>query len=111
MPGQSESVLLPRTSSALKLLQHIRDEAHRFAITFHRSVRGKRVISTQLTDVEGVGATRATKLLREFGSVKRIQAASLDQIAAVVGLKAARNIKLHFQTAAGERAQSEEDAG
>ncbi len=112
LPGQSESVLLPRTSSALKLLQHIRDEAHRFAITFHRSVREKRVISTQLTDVEGVGATRATKLLREFGSVKGIQEAPLERVAAVVGMKTARNIKLHFQTAAEgvKPAQSEEDA-
>jgi excinuclease ABC subunit C len=90
----------------LKLLQHIRDEAHRFAITFHRSLREKRVISTQLTDVEGVGSTRATKLLREFGSVKGIQAASLEQIAGVVGVKAARNIKLYFQTSTGEAAEN-----
>ena len=96
VPGESESILLPRTSSALKLLQHIRDEAHRFAITFHRSLREKRVISTQLTDIDGVGATKATKLLREFGSVKGVRDASLEQLAALVGMKSARNIKDYF---------------
>lgn len=96
LPGESESILLPRTSSALKLLQHIRDEAHRFAITFHRTLREKRVISTQLTDVDGVGVAKATKLLREFGSVKGVQAASLEKLAEIVGMKAARNIKSFF---------------
>ncbi len=93
LPGEIESVLLPRTSSALKLLQHIRDEAHRFAITFHRSLREKRVISTQLTEIDGVGAVKATKLLREFGSAKGVEAASLEQLAAVVGMKSARSIR------------------
>ena len=94
VPGESESILLPRTSSALKLLQQIRDEAHRFAITFHRSLREKRVISTQLTDIAGVGPTKATKLLREFGSVKGVREASLERLAEVVGMKAANNIKV-----------------
>lgn len=114
VPGESESILLPRTSSALKLLQHIRDEAHRFAITFHRTLREKRVISTQLTDIEGVGPAKATRLLREFGSVKGIQAASVDQIAAVVGMKAARNIKLYFKgpdADASEKVNSGETEG
>ncbi len=96
VPGESESVLLPRTSSALKLLQHIRDEAHRFAITFHRSLREKRVISTQLTGIEGIGETKATKLLRQFGSVKGVQDASLEEIAKVVGRKAAEAIRAYF---------------
>jgi excinuclease ABC subunit C len=103
LPGQSESILLPRTSSALKLLQHIRDEAHRFAITFHRSLREKRVISTQLTEIDGVGTGKATKLLREFGSVKGVQDASVERLAEVVGAKAAQNIKLFF---AGNEAES-----
>ncbi|HUI31375.1 MAG TPA: excinuclease ABC subunit UvrC [Candidatus Acidoferrales bacterium] len=97
VPGESESILLPRTSSALKLLQHIRDEAHRFAITFHRSLREKRVISTQLTGIEGIGETRATKLLRQFGSVKGVQDASLEDIAKVVGMKAAESIQSYFR--------------
>ncbi len=98
VPDESESILLPRTSSALKLLQHVRDEAHRFAITFHRSLREKRVISTELTEVEGVGQTRAAKLLKEFGSVKGVQQASLEELARVVGMKAAQNIKLYFSS-------------
>lgn len=98
VPGESESILLPRTSSGLKLLQHIRDEAHRFAITFHRSLREKRVISTQLTGIEGIGETKATKLLRQFGSVKGVQDASLEEIAKVVGMKAAQNIRLYFRS-------------
>ncbi|MCL5020712.1 MAG: helix-hairpin-helix domain-containing protein, partial [Bacteroidetes bacterium] len=102
VPGESESILLPRTSSALKLLQHIRDEAHRFAITFHRSLREKRVISTQLTDIEGVGQAKATRLLREFGSVKGIKEASAEQLASVVGTKAAANIKEFFVSEDGE---------
>ncbi len=100
VPGESESILLPRTSSALKLLQYVRDEAHRFAITFHRSLREKRVISTRLTDIDGVGEMKATKLLREFGSLKGVQDASVDEIARVVGMKAAENIKKYFAQAA-----------
>jgi excinuclease ABC subunit C len=102
VPDKSESVLLPRTSSALKLLQHVRDEAHRFAITFHRSLREKRIISTQLTDVGGVGEAKATKLLREFGSVKGVRGASLEAIAKVVGMKVAQNIKAYFAEVAIE---------
>ena len=96
VPGESESILLPRTSSALKLLQYIRDEAHRFAITFHRSLREKRVVSTQLTEIEGVGETKATRLLREFGSVKGVENASVEEIAKVVGTRTAENIKKYF---------------
>ncbi len=96
LPGENESILLPRTSSALRLLQHIRDEAHRFAITFHRSLREKRVISTQLTNIDGIGETRATRLLRHFGSVKKVQAASLEEIAGIVGMKAAQKIKSYL---------------
>jgi len=96
VPNESESILLPRTSSSLKLLQHIRDEAHRFAITFHRAVREKRVISTQLTSIEGIGKTKATKLLRQFGSVKGVHDAILEEIAKVVGIKAAKKVKAYF---------------
>ncbi len=99
VPEESESILLPRTSSALKLLQHIRDEAHRFAITFHRSLREKRVVSTQLTGIEGIGETKATKLLRQFGSVKGVQEASLEEIGKVVGMKAAEKVKSYFEDA------------
>jgi excinuclease ABC subunit C len=102
VPGESESILLPRTSSGLRLLQHLRDEAHRFAITFHRSLREKRVISTQLTGIEGIGEAKATKLLRQFGSVKGVQDASVEEIAKVVGAKAAESIKRFFAETAVE---------
>jgi excinuclease ABC subunit C len=102
VPGESESILLPRTSSGLKLLQQIRDEAHRFAITFHRSLRGKRVVSTQLTGIEGIGEIKATKLLRQFGSVKGVEDASMEEIAKVVGAKAAESIKRFFAETAVE---------
>ncbi|MCL5267304.1 MAG: excinuclease ABC subunit UvrC [Bacteroidetes bacterium] len=102
VPDDPESILLPRTSSALKLLQQVRDEAHRFAITFHRSLREKRVISTELTEIDGVGQTRATKLLQQFGSAKGVQQASLEELARIVGMKAAQNIKVHFGSQAAE---------
>lgn len=108
VPGESESILLPKTTSALKLLQHVRDEAHRFAITFHRSLREKRVISTQLTDIRGVGETKAARLLREFGSVKNVRDASVEEIAKIVGEKAAKNIKSYLsETDSKQKVKSE----
>jgi excinuclease ABC subunit C len=72
------------------LLQRIRDEAHRFAITFHRQVRSKKALNSQLTDIEGIGALTAQKLLKEFKSVKKIQMASEEDIAAVIGAAKAK---------------------
>ncbi len=103
VPGESESILLPRTSSSLKLLQQVRDEAHRFAITFHRLIRERRVISSVLTDIDGVGVTKAKKLLQKFGSVKGVQEAALERLAGVVGMKAAQNIKSYFENAITEQ--------
>ncbi len=103
VPGESESILLPRTSSSLKLLQQVRDEAHRFAITFHRLIRERRVISSVLTDIDGVGVTKAKKLLQKFGSVKGVQEAALEQLAGVVGMKTAQNIKSYFENAITEQ--------
>ncbi len=111
VPDESESILLPRTSSALKLLQHVRDEAHRFAITFHRTLREKRVISTELTEIDGVGQIRATKLLQEFGSARGVQQASLEELARIVGKKAAQNIKAYFRSPADGNGESVESAG
>ncbi|MGI8553606.1 MAG: excinuclease ABC subunit UvrC [Dehalococcoidia bacterium] len=79
-------IVLPRTSQALYLVQRIRDEAHRFAITFHRERRAKASIQSRLDDVEGIGPKRKKALIRTFGSVKGIREAELDQIAAVRGL-------------------------
>jgi excinuclease ABC subunit C len=94
-PGHSESVMLPRTSQSLFLVQRIRDEAHRFAITYHRSLRGKRSIGSALDDVPGIGPTRKRALLRHFGSIKAIRAADVDALMAVPGISrvAAESIK------------------
>ncbi len=85
-PGEDEPVILPRTSEGLYLLQRIRDEAHRFAITFHRAKRAKSMTVSELDDVPGLGPTRRTALLRHFGSVRRLRQATPDQIAEVPGI-------------------------
>jgi excinuclease ABC subunit C len=77
---------LPRGSESLFLVQRIRDEAHRFAITYHRVVRGKKSLHSALDDVPGVGPKRKRELLRAFGSVRGIKAATIDEIAAVPGM-------------------------
>ena len=82
-PDQVESLVLPRTSQALYLIQRIRDEAHRFAITYHRSVRRRRTIVSALDRVPGIGPKRKRALLREFGSVPRIREASDADLLAV----------------------------
>ncbi|MDG4831933.1 excinuclease ABC subunit UvrC [Solwaraspora sp. WMMD1047] len=86
LPDDEFPVILPRTSEALYLLQRIRDEAHRFAITFHRQRRSKRMTSSGLDDVPGLGEVRRKALLRHFGSVKRLATASVDEITAVPGV-------------------------
>lgn len=98
LPGRSEPILLPRDSQALYLVQRVRDEAHRFAITFHRSTRTKTAFKSRLDEIPGVGPTRKKALIRAFGSVKAIQAASIEELAAVEGINAAvaENIKAHL---------------
>ena len=86
LPGEDEPVILPRTSEGLYLLQRIRDEAHRFAITFHRAKRSKSMTVSELDDVPGLGPTRRTALLKHFGSVRRLRQATPDQIAEVPGI-------------------------
>ncbi len=82
----AEPVRLPRTSQALYLLQRVRDEAHRFAVTYHRTVRGKRVRQSALDAVPGIGPKRKRALLRKFGSVKALRAASIEEIAGTQGV-------------------------
>ncbi len=89
LPGRSDSVLLPRDSQALFLVQRIRDEAHRFAITFHRQKRSKAALHSKLDDVPGVGPKRRQALLKKFGSVKAIREASVEELLAVPGITAA----------------------
>jgi excinuclease ABC subunit C len=96
LPDQNESIQLPRTSSGLRLLQQIRDEAHRFAITFHRSVRSRRIIQTELELIRGVGKKKAGELLKTFGSFQGVRAASQEQLIELIGKSAARNVLKYF---------------
>jgi excinuclease ABC subunit C len=95
-PGKTDPELIPKASAGLKLLQQIRDEAHRFAITFHRSLRTRRTLQTELDLIEGIGKTRARELLEAFGSVQGVRFATGEQLAEVVGEKVARKIKEYF---------------
>jgi len=81
-------VVLPRSSEGLYLLQRVRDEAHRFAITYQRSKRGKRLKSSPLDAVAGLGDTRRQALLKHFGSLKKLREASVDELALVPGIGA-----------------------
>ena len=94
LPGQSAPVILPRDSYALKLLQRIRDEAHRFAITFHRSLRKKSQTQSALLGIEGVGKTRVKLLFDAFRTLDNIKNASVTELSAVKGIDArtARNV-------------------
>jgi excinuclease ABC subunit C len=86
LPGQDDPVILPRTSEGLYLLQRIRDEAHRFAITHHRSRRSKSMVESLLDDVPGLGEVRRKSLLKRFGSLKKLRAATVEEIAEVPGI-------------------------
>jgi excinuclease ABC subunit C len=86
LPGRSDPVVLPRDSAALFLLQRVRDEAHRFAITYHRGSRGKEALKSSLDEIPGVGPKRKKALLQRFGSVDAIRKAAVDEIAAVPGM-------------------------
>jgi excinuclease ABC subunit C len=86
LPGRTAPVVLPRRSQALYLVQRIRDEAHRFAITYHRDLRGRRALRSELDGIPGIGPGRKKALLRRFGSVRRIREASLDEVAATPGI-------------------------
>ncbi len=85
LPGQADPVILPRTSEGLYLLQRIRDEAHRFAITHHRNRRSKSMVESVLDDVPGLGEVRRKTLLKHFGSLRKLRAARVEDIAAVPG--------------------------
>jgi excinuclease ABC subunit C len=86
LPGEDYPAILPRTSEGLYLLQRVRDEAHRFAITFHRQKRSKAMTVSALDSVTGLGASRRKAVLKHFGSLKRLRAASAEEITAVPGI-------------------------
>jgi excinuclease ABC subunit C len=92
---EDEPVVLDRFSPILHLVQSIRDEAHRFAVTFHRSLRNTRQLTSELDAIRGVGAKTVLKLLKEFGSLERVRAATETQLAVVVGRAAAKRVVAH----------------
>jgi excinuclease ABC subunit C len=94
---EDEPVVLDRFSPILHLVQAIRDEAHRFAVTFHRSRRNARQLTSELDAIPGVGERTVQRLLKEFGSSELVRAASEDQLAKVVGRAAARRVKAHYE--------------
>jgi excinuclease ABC subunit C len=98
VPGRGDPIVLPRNSQGLYLVQRIRDEAHRFAITYHRAVRGKRALSSVFDEVPGIGPARKKALLKRFGSVRRIREASVEEVAATpgVGQEVADRLKRHL---------------
>ena len=106
-----DPIVLPRSSSSLRLLQHVRDEAHRFAITFHRQLREKRTTQTELTEIPGVGKKTAIKLLERFGSVEGVKSASEPELVTAVGLKAMKAVVNYFKdkelTASTDSSQNE----
>ncbi len=98
IPGISESQSIPKTSSSLKLIQHIRDEAHRFAITFHRSRRDKRTLQTELTEIPGIGPKIAEKLLIHFDSIEAIKQAATAELVNVVGKSKAEAVTKFYSS-------------
>jgi len=96
VPGESLPLNIPKTSSSIRLLQRVRDEAHRFAITFHRERRNKATLQTELEEIEGIGPKRAHDLLEKLGSVKAVRTASEEQLAEVVGWSAAKHVHAYF---------------
>jgi excinuclease ABC subunit C len=95
-PGDQYPLYLDKKSETLKVIQHLRDEAHRFGITFHRKKRDKGTLVTELELIDGVGKTTAEKLLKYFKSVKKIRAATEDELMEVVNGKQAKAILGYF---------------
>jgi excinuclease ABC subunit C len=98
LPNESEALMIPKGSASLKLLQRIRDEAHRFAVEYHRKLRKRRTIKSELDEIPGVGPARRRSLLKRFGSVEEIKQAKLDDLLEVEGISGnvAENIFAHF---------------
>lgn len=97
LPGDKDPYSLPKTSSGLRLLQQVRDEAHRFAITYHREKRSKRTLTSELLTIPGIGKTLTASLLTTFGSVKGVREASDEALVGLVGKKKAEIIRNHLK--------------
>ncbi len=91
-PSSAEPLALPRASHALRLLQRVRDEAHRFANAYHQKLRARRIVFSVLDEIAGIGETRKRHLIRSFGSVRQLRHATVEQIAAVIGPKTAQKV-------------------
>ncbi|MEM0993007.1 MAG: excinuclease ABC subunit UvrC [Bacteroidota bacterium] len=100
-PDDPIPLYINKKSESLKVIQHARNEAHRFAITFHRNQRSRNFLGTTLTNIPGVGEKTAQKLLQSFGSVKKVKEADLESVAAVAGKSAAMKVKKWFEEEAG----------
>jgi excinuclease ABC subunit C len=114
LPGESDPVILPRTSEALYLLQRVRDEAHRFAITYHRQKRSTSMLVSLLDDVPGLGETRRKALMKQFGSLKRLRAATVEELMVVPGIgrrTAEAVLAAVAQPEAGEATGAQPEAG
>jgi excinuclease ABC subunit C len=96
-PGDSESLKLPYQSETLNLLKYIRDEVHRFGITFHRKIRSKGIVKNELEIIKGIGESKAQQLLTHFRSVKKVKQASLIDLESVIGKAAAQLVWQHYQ--------------
>ena len=97
-PEDNLPLYIDKKSESLKLIQRIRDEAHRFAITYHRDKRSRNSLISELENVEGVGKKTAAKLLKHFKGVKKIREATFDEVAEVVGNDRATKLKSYFDT-------------
>lgn len=110
LPGRDEPVRLPRSSPVLQLVQRVRDEAHRFAVGFHRKTRDKRTLHSELDEIPGVGPARRRKLLSVFGSLRGVRAASLADLVASVGAATAARIRARLaETKTAEAPRHRED--
>jgi excinuclease ABC subunit C len=98
LPGRSDPIILPPKSQGLYLVQRIRDEAHRFAITYHRTVRSRRALASVFDEIEGIGPVRKKALLKRFGSLRRVREASVDELAETPGIprELAERLKSHL---------------
>jgi excinuclease ABC subunit C len=91
-PGDSIPLYINKKSESLKLIQHCRNEAHRFAITFHRKLRSKHMIKTELIEIPGIGTKTAEKLLKAFGSIKQLRSMTKEEISQEIGKSAAEKV-------------------
>jgi excinuclease ABC subunit C len=114
-PGESQPLILPRASASLRMLQVLRDEAHRFAVSYHRKLRGKRTLASGLDGVPGIGPKKRQALMRQFGSVRRLREAGIEEIAEVkgVGRQLAEQLKSHLRAgpAAGAAPAADGEGG